>query len=78
MREFAVAGDGVPGGAPGEGPTAAVPCPRCGRPPTWVLRDQGTFHSVEQLRADCDCDLTDDEWLDLGGEAYAQLEEERG
>ena len=62
----------------GDASAVAVPCPRCGRAATWVLRDQGNFHAVEQLPADCDCDLTDDEWLDLGGVAHAQLGEERG
>jgi hypothetical protein len=49
--------------------TVDVPCPRCGRPTTWVLCYCGTFYSVEELRRGCGCDLADDEWLDLGGEA---------
>ena len=66
-------GNGVRGDAPAEEPTVAVPCPRCGRPRTWAQRDCGTFHAVEERRADCDCALSDDEWLDLGEVAHAQL-----
>jgi hypothetical protein len=76
MPDSAVAGDGVPGGAPGEGPTAAVPCPRCGRPTTWVRRDHGTFHAVEEVHTGCDCALSDDEWTDLADQADARIRAE--
>jgi hypothetical protein len=74
MPDSAVVCDGR-GGAQGGEPTAAVPCPRCGRPTTWVRCDRGTFHSIEELRTGCDCALSDDEWMDLADEAGVQLGE---
>jgi hypothetical protein len=76
MRDVAVACDGVRDGARDEGPTAAVPCPRCGRPTTWVRCDRGTFHSIEELRVGCACALSDDEWTDLADEADARIRAE--
>ena len=75
MPEADRAGDERCGAAVEEGQAVEVPWPRCGRATVWVLREGGTFHAVEERRADCDCALTDDEWLDLGGVAAARLAE---
>ena len=73
MPNIAMVGDGVRGGVAAQEPTVAVPCPRCGRATTWVLRDYGNFRSIGELRVGCDCDLPDDEWTDLASEAGARL-----
>jgi hypothetical protein len=56
-------------------PTIATPCPRCGAPTVWALRDGDGDASGAVLRAGCDCQLSPDQWADLAERANALLDE---
>ena len=54
--------------------TVTTFCPQCGKPIIWSVQ---AFPGGEQLEVSgwvCFCQLSDDEWDDLGSEAVAALE----
>ncbi len=48
-------------------------CPRCGKPIVWGIFTRGGVEALEVVAWGCFCQLTDDEWGDLGDEADEAL-----
>ena len=51
-----------------------TPCPRCGAPITWALRDWDDCEAAEVRRAGCTCWLTRDQWADMAELANTLLD----
>ena len=58
--------------------TIATPCPRCGQPTVWELRERGGIRVVEVRRAGCTCWPSPDQWADLAERANTLLGEQEG